>query len=166
MSASSIQKIFGGLTAALAVALVAGPVSAASTESTPLSSFVVEEAGVLETHARKLLEMTRSKGEPAELQAEIDAFRAEIDKLYQHVNAYNGGALTAEQTDAYELIKKKLEMLDHIASNKAEMLEQSGWENRRVLKFKAENLILRTKLLAKEAAKADLPAPAASAELD
>ena len=149
---------------ALAALLALAPLSAAPTPGS-LGQTIAAEAKDLETMSVKLRQLVKSKADAGTLSGEIEQFRTHIGALRSKVEAYDAANLNAQQRRDYELIRDKVRLLDQMASNKANLVERDSKANQRLIRAKAANLVDRTRLLAKAAESANLPA-APGAELD
>ena len=149
-----------GVGIAFAALMAVSALSAASGPQQPLGTLVTGEAASLEAKARDLRSMVNSKFDPAQVSESVQAFQAQIAALREAVNSGETSHFNAEQTRQYELIREQLTLLDQVTSNKEGLLEDSAWDNRRVIRYKASNLIDRLRLLGKTAQSANFPAPA------
>jgi hypothetical protein len=148
---------------AFAALMAVSALSAATGPGQSLGTLVASEAASLEGKARDLRSMVSTKFDPAQLAESVQDFRAQIASLRHAVESGETTGFSSEQLQKYELIRQQLALLDQITSNKEGLLAESAGENRRVLRYKAANLMERARLLGKTAQSANFPAPAASA---
>lgn len=152
-----------GAGVAFAALMTASVLSAATGPQGSLGTWIGNEAASLEAKARDLRSMVNSKFDPARVSDSVQEFRAQIVNLQDTLGSGDTSSFNAEQIQKYELIRAQLALMEQVTSNKEGLLEESAWENRRFIRYKAANLIDRARLLGKTAQSANFPAPATPA---
>jgi|GEM_PF-4725124 len=148
---------------AFAALMTVSALSAANGPQSSLGSLVIDEAASLEAKARELRSMVNSKFDPSRVADSVQEFRAQIVNLQDALNSGDTSHFNTEQAQTFESIRQQLSLMAQITSNKEGLLEESAWENRRFIRYKAANLIDRARLLGKTAQSTPLPAAATPA---
>lgn len=145
---------------AFAALMTVSALSAAPGPQGSLGSLVIDEAASLEAKARELRSMVNSKFDPSRVADSLQEFRSQIANLQDSLSGGDISHFNAEQARTFESIRQQLSLMEQITSNKEGLLSGSAWENRRMIRYKAANLVDRARLLGKTAQSTPLPAAA------